>query len=237
MHCKQRQQTCIEGVQDKAQLFNKSYSLRIVQKNKFRKFYQMLYSQTSICPRKLDVYNFTTGHLIPARQPDLVLINRKKKKKKKRRTCCLDFIIPADHRVKIKESEKIDKYLDLAWELKTAEYTGDSDTNNNWCVWNGLQRIEKGIGMVGDRRKNRDYSDYSIDKLENWEESWRRGKTCCHLDFSEKPTVKTGVKNSPGKKKQKKNKRINILEIHLVLWTHGWETDTDKPQLTLCLSY
>ncbi len=30
----------------------------------------------------------------------------------------MDFAIPADHRVKLKESEKRDKYLDLAWELK-----------------------------------------------------------------------------------------------------------------------
>ena len=28
------------------------------------------------------------------------------------------FAVPADHRVKLNESEKRDKYLDLAWELK-----------------------------------------------------------------------------------------------------------------------
>ena len=31
----------------------------------------------------------------------------------------MDFAIPADHRIKLKESEKKDKYLDLARELKT----------------------------------------------------------------------------------------------------------------------
>ena len=30
----------------------------------------------------------------------------------------MDFAVPADHRVKLKENEKIDKYLDLARELK-----------------------------------------------------------------------------------------------------------------------
>ena len=30
----------------------------------------------------------------------------------------MDFAVPADHRVKLKESEIKDKYLDLAWELK-----------------------------------------------------------------------------------------------------------------------
>ena len=37
----------------------------------------------------------------------------------KKRTCkIVDFAVPADHRIKLKESEKRDKYLDLARELK-----------------------------------------------------------------------------------------------------------------------
>ena len=39
--------------------------------------------------------------------------------KKKKRTCkIVDFAVPADHRIKLKECEKKDKYLDLAKELK-----------------------------------------------------------------------------------------------------------------------
>ena len=39
--------------------------------------------------------------------------------KQKKRTCkIVDFAVPADHRIKLKESEKKDKYLDLARELK-----------------------------------------------------------------------------------------------------------------------
>ena len=37
---------------------------------------------------------------------------------KKRIWKIVDFAFPADHRKKIKESEKNDKYHDLAWELK-----------------------------------------------------------------------------------------------------------------------
>ena len=38
---------------------------------------------------------------------------------KKKRTCYLmDFAAPADHRVKMKENEKIDEYFDLIRELK-----------------------------------------------------------------------------------------------------------------------
>ena len=52
-------------------------------------------------------------HLISARRPDLKIINKKK------RTCkIVDFAVPADDRIKLKECEKKDKYLDLARELK-----------------------------------------------------------------------------------------------------------------------
>ena len=44
---------------------------------------------------------------------------KKKKKKDKKRTCkIVDFTVPADHRIKLKECEKKDEYLDLARELK-----------------------------------------------------------------------------------------------------------------------
>ena len=49
-------------------------------------------------------FEIQTDHLIPARRPDLVII--------------VDFNVLEDHKVKIKENEKRDKYLDLAWELK-----------------------------------------------------------------------------------------------------------------------
>ena len=40
--------------------------------------------------------------------------------------------------MKIKESEKINKYLDLVREQKeTEEYEGVGDTNCIWCTWNG----------------------------------------------------------------------------------------------------
>ena len=55
-------------------------------------------------------FEIQTDHLISVRRPDLVI---------KKRTCrIVEFAIPADHRVKLKESEKRDKYLDLARELK-----------------------------------------------------------------------------------------------------------------------
>ena len=61
-------------------------------------------------------FELQTDHLISARWPDLVIVQKKKKKK---RTCqIVDFPILANYWVKLKESEKRDKYLDLARELK-----------------------------------------------------------------------------------------------------------------------
>ena len=59
-------------------------------------------------------FSIQTYHLIPARTPDLIILNKKKK-----RICkIVDFAVPVDHRINLKESEKKDKYLDLARELK-----------------------------------------------------------------------------------------------------------------------
>ena len=42
----------------------------------------------------------------------------------------------SDHRIRLKECGKKDKYLDLARELKkTMEHEGDNNTNCDWCFW------------------------------------------------------------------------------------------------------
>ena len=78
-------------------------------------------------------FDIQTDHLISARRPDLIIINKKKKKKK---ICkIVDFAVPADHRIKLKECEKKDKYLDLARDLKkTMEHEGDNYTNCDRCL-------------------------------------------------------------------------------------------------------
>ena len=54
-------------------------------------------------------FEIKTGHLISARPYN---------KEKKRTWRIEDFTVPADHRVKLKEGEKKDIYLNLTWELK-----------------------------------------------------------------------------------------------------------------------
>ena len=44
--------------------------------------------------------------------------SQQQQKKKKRIYKIVDFAVPAEHRIKLKECEKKDKYLDLAWILK-----------------------------------------------------------------------------------------------------------------------
>ena len=56
-------------------------------------------------------FDMQTDHLISARRPGLIIINNKKRE-------LAEFAALSDHRVKLKESEKKDKYLDLAKELK-----------------------------------------------------------------------------------------------------------------------
>ena len=73
-------------------------------------------------------FDIQTDHLMSAIRPDLIIINKKKKICK-----FVDFAVPADHRIKLKECEKRDKYLDLARELKKAvEHEGDNYTNRDW---------------------------------------------------------------------------------------------------------
>ena len=71
-------------------------------------------------------FDVQTDHLISTKRPDLIIINKK--------TCrIVDFAVPADHRIKPKECEKNDKYLDLARELKiTTEHESDNCSNRDW---------------------------------------------------------------------------------------------------------
>ena len=58
-------------------------------------------------------FEIQIDHSFPAKKSNCVLIN-----KRKITSHLMDFTIPVDHSVKMKENEKIDKYLDLARELK-----------------------------------------------------------------------------------------------------------------------
>ena len=61
----------------------------------------------------------------------------------------MDFAVPVDHRVKLKESKKRGKYLALARELKkkTMEHESEGDTTCNWR--SQKQRLGTETGGLG----------------------------------------------------------------------------------------
>ena len=104
-------------------------------------------------------FNKQMGHLIPARRPDLIIIN------KKRAFAKLSTL---------KECEKKDKYLDLARELKKLWNTkvtivpiviGAFDTITkgllyyyticNWCTSNNPQMIDKETRRLTNKKTSR----------------------------------------------------------------------------------
>ena len=92
----------------------------------------------------------------------------KEKKKKKKRTCrTVDLTIPADLSVKSKESEKRDKYQDLARELKkkTMKQEGDGDTNCNRWTRNNPQRIDKRTRRLRNLKTRWEHPEYIIIRI------------------------------------------------------------------------
>ena len=58
-------------------------------------------------------FSIQTDHVIEARKPDLVVVD------KKERSCkIIDFAVPGDSRIEEKEKDKITKYQDLGRELQ-----------------------------------------------------------------------------------------------------------------------
>ena len=73
-------------------------------------------------------FELDTDQLIPGRRPDQILINKKKI------TChWVDFAVPADRKMKIEESEKLNKYLDLVRELKETQKTTTEEQEDVNC--------------------------------------------------------------------------------------------------------
>ena len=62
--------------------------------------------------------------------------------------------------------------------LSSSDEVSDGDTSCCWCTWKGSQRLGKGTGKGGNRRKNRYHSGYNIVEISlNTEEShWNLSK-------------------------------------------------------------
>ena len=90
----------------------------------------MEYVQTKIYLRKWNAWNslgfWDTNGSPNTSQKTKPSVNLHKRE----RTCLVDFAIPADHKSKIKESEKINKYFDFTRELKKTK-----KTKKNYGTW------------------------------------------------------------------------------------------------------
>ena len=85
----------------------------------------MVYAQPSTCPWKWHSQTpmglwYTNGSPNIGQKTRTYNNQQNKKKKKKKKKICkiVDFAVPADHRIKLKEWGKRDKYCDLTRELK-----------------------------------------------------------------------------------------------------------------------
>ena len=96
----------------------------------------------------------------------------------------MNFAVLVDHRLKLKESKKRDKYLNLARELKKLwnikvmvilivkgtlgtvtkriGIESDGDTDCKWNAWYSHQRIGTGTGGLGNKRTSGDHPNYTI---------------------------------------------------------------------------
>ena len=110
-------------------------------------------------PKFLWDFDIQTEHLISARRPDLIIINKKK------RTCrIVDFGVPADHWVKLKENENRD-WPCKGIEKKTVEHQCEIYTNCNWRSCYSHQRTDTGTGGLGNKRTSKNHPSYNIIKI------------------------------------------------------------------------
>ena len=78
----------------------------------------MVYAQPSTCTRKYEQTQTPIGLWHTNRSPNLGQKTRPNNQQKKKICKIIDFALPVDQRIKLKECEKRDKYLDLTIELK-----------------------------------------------------------------------------------------------------------------------
>ena len=108
----------------------------------------------------------------------------------------MDFAILADHRVKLKENEKTDKYLDLAWELKKL---WNMKVTIIPIVIGALGTVTEGLlkGLEDLEIKGRVETIQTSTLLRSVRILRRVLKSCCHSNFSERPSVNTRCEKLP----------------------------------------
>ena len=158
-----------------------------------------LFRHLTVCNQNLYLYFILnwirTDDLILIRRPDRELFN------KETRTCGVDFAVPTDHRVKIKENERIDDCLDLAWAHK----------NTNKKLWNikltMIPFVAVALGTKLGKRLEEQKIRRRIKTIQTTpllrsagilRQFGRPEETCCHSDSCGSSQANIGVKNLSG---------------------------------------
>ena len=110
----------------------------------------------------------------------------------------MDFAVLADNWEKLKESEKKDKYLDLAWELKKL---WNMKVTIIPIVIGALGTVTKGLIKGVEELEIRELSEtvqttalLSLARIpRRFMETWG---DCCHSNSNERPSAKTDVKKT-----------------------------------------
>ena len=132
-------------------------------------------------------FEIQIDNLIPARRPELVIINKKQKQKKYLPNGGLCHPSEPQRENERKRKERL--ILGPGQRIKkVTEHEIGSDTNCNWCTRNGAQRLGKRIGRAGNRRMSHCHPNYSSIKIgQNAERS--------HGDARRLAVTQTRVKN------------------------------------------
>ena len=161
---------------------------------------EIVYAQPSTCPRKWHIQSpIGRWHTHGSPNLDQKIRPYNNQQKKKKRICkIVDFAVPADHRIKLKECEKRDKFLDLAIELKKLWNKKVTIIPIVICAFDtvtkGLLKGLEDLEVAG--RVETIQTTALLKQREYWEESWRLKETFYHSISSERPSDVADVKNS-----------------------------------------
>ena len=142
---------------------------------------------------------------------------------KKRLHRLADFAVPANHRVKIKESWKIVKYLDHVREQKILWNKSLTVISIETVTFSMVpKRLEKELEELEIRGRTKTFRlQYYWNQPEYSEESWRPEDTCCHSNSQTHKLMRV-LKEKLAKNKEK------IMIIIILLASRG-RMHEDKP--------
>ena len=152
-------------------------------------------------------------------------INKKRSIINKKKIIChrVDLSVPANHWVKVKVGEKLDKYLDLARELKNlCNMKVTVITVITWALRTPryLKKESMNFGLEEEVKQFRPYHYWNLQWY--FEGSWRHEEICCHSDSSEKPSFRVVAENSLEEEEEvEKGEEQQHLSFIFFIWLNS----------------